>query len=103
MRHVPEPQLPLLNADKVEASREAYAKLSVGDAFIGFLSYGAIMFLAAAGGPDRHVTSRWLPRLLAVKAGIDATQAAKLTTSSRVFNVIDPMNVQIESESKKAA
>jgi len=34
-KHVPEPPLPLLDADKVDASKEAYEKLSVGDAFIG--------------------------------------------------------------------
>ena len=89
MSHVPEPKLPLLDADKVDASKEAYAKLSVGDAFIGFLSYGITMFLAAVGGPGRHVTSPWLPRLLAAKAGIDAAQAVKLTvdqwTKHRAF------------------
>lgn len=89
LSHVPEPKLPLLDADKVDGSEEAYAKLSVGDAFIGFLSYGTTMFLAAVGGPGRHATRPWLPRLLAVKAGIDAAQAARLTvdqwTKHRAF------------------
>ena len=31
-KHVPEPPLPLLDADKVDASEEAYEKLSVGEA-----------------------------------------------------------------------
>jgi len=66
--HVPEPPLRMLDADKVDASEEAYAKLSVGVAFIGFVSYGVTMLLAAAGGPRRHVSHPWLPRALAVKA-----------------------------------
>lgn len=88
-KHVPEPPLPLLDADKVDASKEAYEKLSVGDAFIGFVSYGVTMLLAAAGGPRRHVSHPWLPRALAVKAAFDALQAAKLTvdqwTKHRAF------------------
>ena len=78
-RHVPEPPLPMLAADKVDASKEAYAMLSVGDAFIGFVSYGVTMLLAGIGGPRRHLTSPWLPRVLALKAAFDAAQAAKLT------------------------
>lgn len=87
--HVPEPPLPMLDADKVDGSEEAYAKLSVGDAFLGFVSYGVTMLLAAAGGPRRHVSHPWLPRALAVKAAFDAAQAAKLTvdqwTKHRAF------------------
>ena len=88
-KHVPEPPLPLLDADAVDASEEAYAKLAVGDAFIGFVSYGVTMFLAAAGGPRRHVSQPWLPRMLAATALVDAAQAAKLTvhqwTKHRAF------------------
>lgn len=88
-KHIPEPPLPMLDADEVDASEEAYERLSVGDAFIGFVSYGVTMLLAAAGGPRRHVTHPWLPRALAVKAAFDAAQAAKLTvdqwTKHRAF------------------
>jgi uncharacterized membrane protein len=78
-RHVPEPDLPLLNADKVDASAEAYEKLSVGDAFLGFASYGVTMLLAAMGGTRRHETHPYMPLALAAKASVDAAQAAKLT------------------------
>lgn len=88
-KQVPEPPLPMLDADKVDASAEAYARLSVGDAFIGFVSYGVTMLLAGVGGPRRHLTSPWLPWALAAKAGFDAAQAAKLTvdqwTKHRAF------------------
>lgn len=83
-RHIPEPPLPLLDADKVDASAEAYAKLSTGDAFLGFVSYGVTMLLAAIGGPRRHETHPYLPVALAVKAGFDAGQAAKLTVDQWV-------------------
>jgi uncharacterized membrane protein len=79
LKPIPEPSLPLLDADKVDASDEAYAHLSMGDAFIGFASYSATMALAAMGGPQRAVERPWIPVGLAVKAAFDAAQAAKLT------------------------
>lgn len=78
-KHVPEPSLPGLDADAVDASGEAYEKLSVGDAFLGFVSYGVTMLLAAMGSPQRHRSHAYVPLALAGKAAIDAAQAAKLT------------------------
>lgn len=78
-RHVPEPDLPLLEADEVDASGEAYHLLSVGDAFLGFVSYGVTMLLAAMGGPRRHETHPYVPLAMAAKALADAGQAAKLS------------------------
>lgn len=89
IKHLPEPPLPLTDADKVDASEEAYARLSVGDAFIGFASYSVTMLLAAVGGPRRHESSPWVPVALAAKVGFDAAQAAKLSvdqwTKHRAF------------------
>jgi hypothetical protein len=79
LKRIPEPPLPMLDADKVDASEEAYAHLSLGDAFIGFVSYGVTMALAAMGGPRRAVDRPWMPVALAIKAAFDAAQAAKLT------------------------
>jgi len=88
-RHIPEPPLPGLDADAVDASGEAYARLLVGDAFLGFVSYGLTMLLAGVGGPRRHLSHPWIPLALAVKGGADALQAAKLTvdqwTKHRAF------------------
>lgn len=78
-RRVPEPNLPLLDADEVDAGGEAYAKLSVGDAFLGFVSYGVTMLVAAMAGPRRHETHPYVPLALAGKVFVDAAQAAKLT------------------------
>ena len=89
IKHLPEPPLPLTDADKVDASEEAYARFSVGDAFLGFASYSVTMLLAGIGGPERHETSRWVPVALAAKVGFDAAQAAKLSvdqwTKHRAF------------------
>jgi hypothetical protein len=89
LRRVPEPDLPLLDADEVDASREAFAFLSVGDAFLGLVSYGVTAALAAAGPVDRPQRLPWLPLALACKATVDSLQAARLTrvqwTKHRAF------------------
>lgn len=61
IRHLPEPPLPRLDADKVNASEEAYARLSVGDALIEFTSDAATLLLAGIGGRARHRSAPWLP------------------------------------------
>ena len=78
IRHVPEPPLPLLDADKVDASPEAYEKLSTPDAILGLGSYAATMGLAAMGGKERATESPWIPLALAAKVCFDAVNAAKL-------------------------
>jgi hypothetical protein len=79
IRHVPEPDLPGLDADKVDGSAEAYGLLSVGDAFLGFVSYGVTMLLAAMGGANRHESHPYVPLAMAGKALLDAGQAARLS------------------------
>ena len=79
LRHLPEPPLPGFDADKVDASEEAYSKLQMGDAFLGLGSYAATMGLAAMGGADRAQSQPWIPLALLAKTGADAAQAAKLT------------------------
>ena len=85
-RHVPEPPLPLLDADEVDASAQAYAKFSTGDAFLGFASYALTMLLAGIGGPRRHETHPYVPLAMAAKAAFDAAQAAKLTVDQWVHH-----------------
>lgn len=87
--HVPEPPLPKLDADKVDASAEAYGKLATPDAVLGLGSYAATMTLAAMGGADRARTQPWIPLALAAKVAFDVAQAGKLTvdqwTKHRAF------------------
>lgn len=51
--HVPEPPLPFLDADVVDAAPEAYARLSMPDGVLGIGNQTLTMALAAAGGEDR--------------------------------------------------
>ncbi len=67
IKHLAEPPLPRLNADKVDASAEAYEKLSTPDAVLGLGSYAATMTLAARAAPIERRSSpgsrsRWPPR-----------------------------------------
>lgn len=78
LKHVPEPDLPLLDADKVDSSAEAFQKLSTPDAFIGIASYATTMVLAAMGGPDRARKYPLVPLALAAKVGFDVANAGKL-------------------------
>jgi hypothetical protein len=40
IKRLPEPKLPYLDADRVDASSEAYEWLSTPDAILGIASYG---------------------------------------------------------------
>lgn len=79
IRHLPEPPLARLNADKVDGSAEAYEKFQMPDGVLGLLSYAVTMALASIGGKNRHRKLPWLPVALAAKTGFDAASAAKLT------------------------
>ncbi len=89
IEHLPEPPLPYLDADKVDASAEAYEKLAVPDATLGLLSYAATIVLTSMGGKDRARQQSYLPLALLAKVLVDAGQASKLTidqwTKHRAF------------------
>lgn len=91
IRHLPEPPLPFLDADKVDRSEQAYSWLSMPDGLIGLNSYTTTAALASVGGIDRAERIPWLPLVLALKTAVDAAQAAKLTrdqwTEHRAFCV----------------
>ena len=86
IKHIPEPALPMLDAEKVNGSEQAYAKFAVPDAFLGVASLAATATLAAMGGTRR---SPLLAMAMAAKIGFDAANAAKLTldqwTKHRAF------------------
>lgn len=81
VRHLIEPPLRFFNANKVDASAEAYGRMSLPmpDAFIGLVSYAITAALASLGGADRFERWWWLPLLLALKLWVDAFQAGKLS------------------------
>ena len=81
IKHLPEPPLPFLNADRVDASPEAYNRMGTAtpDAAIGLVSYGVTIVLAAMAGPDRARALPLIPVALAVKTIADAGNAGYLT------------------------
>ncbi len=78
LKHLPEPPLPGLDADKVDAAPEAYERLSAPDATLGVGSYAATLLLAAMGAQDRSYRQPWLPLALAGKLAFDLGQAARI-------------------------
>jgi uncharacterized membrane protein len=72
VRRVPEPRLPGLDADRVDASGEAYRVLNTPDAALGLVSSALTLLLAGMGDGDRARNHRWIPLLLAGKAVVDA-------------------------------
>ena len=76
--HVPEPPLPHFDADKVNGSAEAYAKLDTPDGILGITSYAVTLALAMMGSEDRARKQPWIPLALAGKIALDAGLAAQL-------------------------
>jgi uncharacterized membrane protein len=89
IRHLPEPPLPKLDSDAVDAAPEAYQYLSTPDALLGLVSYSVTAWLASMGGENRAKTQPWLPLMLAGKVAIDAANSGRLTvdqwTKHRAF------------------
>ena len=79
IKHLPEPPLPRLNADGVDASPEAYSRFATPDGVLGIGSYAMTMGFAAMGGADRARTQPWIPLALAAKVAFDTSQAVRLT------------------------
>lgn len=77
LRHVPEPDLPGADADKVNGSAEAYSLLQTPDAALAIGSYAATLGLAAMGPPNRSETMPWVPLAMCAKTIADAALAAK--------------------------
>lgn len=77
IERVPEPPLPYLDADEVDAAPEAYAVLLMPDAVLGI------------GSQDRATDRPWIPLALAAKVAFDAFEAGRLTleqwTKHRAF------------------
>jgi hypothetical protein len=83
IKHLPEPPLSWLNADKIDASAEAYSRFSTPDGVLGLGNYAVTMGLAAMGGTDRAVVQPWLPLALAAKVAFDTSQAIRLFFDQR--------------------
>lgn len=79
LKHLPEPPGRLFDADRVDASGEAYQFLKTPDAALGLVSYAATLVLAGRRA-DEHPSSHPLLSLaLGAKVAADAAGALFLT------------------------
>ena len=85
--HLPDPPLPHINSDAIDASPTAYEKLETPDAVLGMVNYGVTMMLTAMGAPNRAETQPWIPLALVAKTGFDTYQAGRLYFTQRGKNV----------------
>jgi uncharacterized membrane protein len=79
IKHMPEPPLPGLDAETVNASAEAYRYLATPDALLGLGSYAVTAILAAMGSGRRVQRQPWIPVAMGAKVLVDAVQAGRLT------------------------
>lgn len=79
IRRVPEPSMPGLDADAVDASGEAYALLRTPDSALGIASAGVTLALAGMGGENRARSQPLLPLALFTKVLVDAVGGLYLT------------------------
>ncbi len=79
IKHLPQPRWSKLDSDRVDASPEAYEKVSTPDAVLGVNSYAITLALAAAGAKDRAEKQPWIPLALAAKVLFDIAQVVRMT------------------------
>ena len=79
LRRLPDPPLPGVDSNKVDASGEAYIHLHTPDATLALTSYGASMVLIGMGAGDRAQRQPLIPLLATAKLAYDALAAAYLT------------------------
>lgn len=79
LRRLPDPPLPGIDSDRVDASGEAYRMLHTPDATVSIANYGASLALIAMGGSDRARETPLIPLLAAGKLAYDAAGAVWLT------------------------
>lgn len=89
LKHLPDVPAPFFDADKVDASAQAFRYGSAPDGALGLLNYASTLVLTAVGSSDRSERYPIIPLALAVKVGADVAGAAKLTvdqwTKHRAF------------------
>lgn len=78
VRRLPDPPLPLIDSNKVDASDYAYKRLNSPDGPLMLVNYGITAYLASAGGKDRAADNPLLPIALAVKTVIDTGVSLQL-------------------------
>lgn len=78
IQHLPDPPLPRIDSDKVDASDYAYSRFKSPDALIMVPSYGLTAWLAGAGGKNRATDNPILPIAMGLKILGDTAVAIEL-------------------------
>ncbi len=78
IKRLPDPPLPLIDSNKVDASDYAYKRFQTPDAVMMIVNYGLTAWLASAGGKDRAKTNPALPLMLASKTLVDSISCVEL-------------------------
>jgi uncharacterized membrane protein len=79
LRRLPDPPLPGVDSNRVDASGEAYVVGHTPDATLAIANYGATLALIGLGGADRWRDRPLIPLLSAAKLASDAGGAGLLT------------------------
>lgn len=74
VKHLPDPDLPGFDSDKVNSSDTAYA-LGVPDGTLSLMGFAANIPIAAAAGVNRATEKPWISLAAAMKAGVEAAAA----------------------------
>jgi uncharacterized membrane protein len=75
---LPDPPLPYIDSDRVDASDYAYSRLDSPDAPMMLINYGVTALLASIGGKNRFKDKPLVPIALAVKTLFDSALALEL-------------------------
>lgn len=78
VKHLPDPPVPIFDADKVDASNYAYSRFNSPDGPIMVLNYALTAWIASAGGLDRARRNPILPIAMGIKILIDAVVSTEL-------------------------
>lgn len=79
IKHLPDPPLPFLDSDRVDASDYAYSRMYSPDAPIMITSYGITTLLATMGGKNRAQEMPFAPLALFAKTLADMAINLELT------------------------
>ncbi len=80
IKRLPDPPIPYIDSNKVNASNYAYKRAETPDAALMILTYGLTIWLAAAGGKNRAEQKPWLPIALGLKTLADTATNVKLAS-----------------------
>lgn len=78
IKELPDPPLPLIDSNKVDASNYAYSRFDTPDGLMMVINYGITALLAGAGGISRAKENPWLPIAMAGKVLTDCIVSLEL-------------------------